>query len=69
MSLSGVYELLLRGLAGEADPNSLNYVCRKRAYAELKRRTGQDFGYDLDQWRAFIRSHREALAVGKFENI
>jgi hypothetical protein len=69
MSLSGVYELLLRGLAGEADPNSLQYIAPDQAHADLKRRTGKDFGYDLEKWRAFLCAHREALGVGKFERL
>ena len=69
MSLNGVYELLLRGLAGQADPNSLQYIAPDKAHADLKRRTGKDFGYDLEKWRNFLCAHREALGVGKFERL
>jgi hypothetical protein len=69
MPLSGIYEILLRGLAGTAAPNSLSYLSRNDAHAELKRRTGQDFGYDLEKWREYIRANREPLGVGGFEKI
>ena len=69
MALSGIFDILLRGLAGTAVPNSLTYVSRDDAYIELKRRTGQDFGYDLEKWREYIRANREPLGVGGFEKI
>jgi hypothetical protein len=69
MSLAGVYELLLQGLAGDAPPRSLGYMSPEAAYEELKRRTGQDFGYDVENWREYIRGHREELRVGPFERI
>ena len=65
----GIYEILLRGLAETATPNTLSYVSRDDAYTELKRRTGQDFGYDLDKWREYIRANRARLGVGGFERI
>jgi hypothetical protein len=67
MSLNGVYDLLLRGLAGEADPNSLQYISPDEAHADLRRRTGRDFGFNVEKWRDFLAASREALGVGKFE--
>jgi hypothetical protein len=69
MSLAGLYEILLRGLVGEADRNSLSYITPEAAYGELKKRTGQDFGYDPEKWRTFIRENSERLQVGPFERI
>jgi hypothetical protein len=69
MSLQGVYEMLLRGLAGEADPNTLSYISREAAYAQLKRRTEQDFGYDVEKWREYIRANQDRLDIGRFEMI
>ena len=63
MSLSGIYQLLLHGLEGTSDPNTLHYVSREAAYQELKQRTGQDFGHDVEKWRAYIRLHRERLSL------
>jgi hypothetical protein len=68
MSLAGVYELLA-GLAGVAEPGTLGYFSSESAYEELKARTGQDFGYDVAQWRNYIREHREELGVASFERV
>jgi hypothetical protein len=40
MSLSGIHELLLRGLTGEADASSLGYISRDSARAGMLDRTG-----------------------------
>jgi hypothetical protein len=69
MSLSGAYQLLLRGLEGTSNPNALHFISRERAYEELKERTGQDFGQDVARWREYIRAHRERLGVARFESI
>jgi hypothetical protein len=69
MSLSGIYQLLLRGLEGTSDPNTLHYISREAAYQELKQRTGQDFGPDVEKWREYIRLHRDRLGVARFERI
>jgi hypothetical protein len=69
MSLSGPYQLLLRGLEGMSDANALHYISRETAYEELKQRTGQDFGLDVARWREYIRAHRERLGVARFESI
>ena len=69
MSLSGIYQLLLHGLEGMSDPNTLHYVSREAAYQELKERTGQDFGQDVEKWREYIRAHRDRLGVARFEPI
>jgi hypothetical protein len=69
MSLSGIYQLLLRGLEGMSDPNALAYISREAAYQELKQRTGQDFGQDVVKWRAYSRAHRARLGVAPFESI
>ena len=69
MSLSGTYQLLLRGLEGTSDPSTLNYISYEAAYQELKQRTGQDFGREVERWREYIRSHRDRLGVAKRERI
>ena len=60
MSLSDTYRLLLNGLEGTSDPNTLHYISREAAYQELKQRTGQDFGYDIKKWREYV--HLEPIA-------
>ena len=67
MSLADVYQLLLRGLEGTADPHTLHFISREAAYQELKLRTGQDFGYDIDKWRDFIQLHPEEIETGTFQ--
>jgi hypothetical protein len=67
MSLSHAYELLLRGLEGTSDPNSLRYISREAAYLELRQRTGQDFGYDIEKWREYVRLHAGELESEKLQ--
>jgi hypothetical protein len=58
MSRLTLIEGLLRNLASEIDRNARAYLPRDVAYAELKRLTGQDFGYDVARWRAWLRGNR-----------
>jgi hypothetical protein len=69
MSLSGAYSLLLRGLERISDPRTLHYVSRDAAYEELKNRTGEDFGYDVEKWREHLPSHRERLGIASFDHV
>jgi hypothetical protein len=61
MSLESVHEILLRGLAGTLPRTALHYISSEQALAELKRRTGQDFGSDVESWRAYLRGNGELL--------
>src|SRR5262245_25135712 len=56
MSLESVSDILLRGLAGQLLPTALHHLSPEAAYAELKRRTGEDFGHDVESWRAYLRA-------------
>jgi hypothetical protein len=49
-------------LAGEIAQGRREYLPRERAYELLREWTGQDFGYDIAQWRAWIRSHPRRTA-------
>ncbi len=69
MSLSGLYNILLRGLEGTSDPQTLHFVSREAAYEELKKLTGQDFGYDVEKWREHLRSQRERLGIASFDHV
>ncbi len=69
MSLSGFYNLLLRGLAGKSDPQTLHYISPGAAHEELKKRTGEDFGYDVEKWREHLRSNRERLGIASFDHV
>ena len=69
MSLSGFYNVLLRGLEGSSDPQTLHYVSREAAYEELKKRTGEDLGYDVEKCREHLRSNRERLGIASFDHV
>ncbi len=61
MSLESVHEILLRGLAGNLPRTALHYINPEQALAELKRQTGQDFGSDVEGWRAYLLGNAELL--------
>jgi hypothetical protein len=55
----------LKNLKQEVPPQRRrDYVPRERALELLKQWTGQDFGYDLDKWEAWIAEHRSSIRVG-----
>ena len=66
MSLSSIYQLLLRGLEGSSDPSTLHYISRDAAYQELKQRTGQDFGYDIEKWREYVGCIERSVELSGF---
>jgi hypothetical protein len=51
--------VLLKNLSGEIKETSRLYVPEETVYEELKRRSGQDFGYDVNMWRDYIKMHPE----------
>ncbi len=51
------YQLWLRSLTfGRAERG---YLTREEAYARLKRKTGEDFGFDIERWREWGLHHPE----------
>ena len=48
------YEILLMNLAGKESPEWEWFKLRKEAYVELKESTGQDFGFDVGRWKAWL---------------
>ena len=48
--MSDSFDLLLDNLAGGI-PRSLDYLSKEQAYEELKRISGEDWGYDIEAWR------------------
>jgi hypothetical protein len=46
---------LLRNLAGEIESHRREYLSKDEAYVQLKKMTGQDFGYDVEKWRDWFR--------------
>jgi hypothetical protein len=51
-----VEQILLRCLEGKMPQNSLAYMSVEEAYEELKRDTGQDFGYDVKAWKQWFKT-------------
>jgi hypothetical protein len=51
-------EVFLENLEQIWPEDALDYMPRERAYEELKRLTGQDFGYDVEKWKSWLRTHR-----------
>jgi hypothetical protein len=54
MSILTPCEIYIANLAGTMDPNRLEYLPKELAYERLKRSTGQDFGFDIDRWKAWL---------------
>jgi len=69
MSLRGPFSTFLGNLSGEINPKSIAYMPKESAYEILKQRTGQDFGYDADKWKEWIKAHKEELAGAKHEKL
>ena len=54
----------LKNLKQEISPERRReYVPRERALELLKQWTGQDFGYDVEAWEAWIAEHGSTLKV------
>ena len=53
--------LLLMNLRKEIQVGRREYLCQKQAFEMLKKYTGQDFGYDFDQWELWIAQHPEPI--------
>jgi hypothetical protein len=55
----------LKNLKQEVPPvRRREYLPRERALELLKQWTGQDFGYDVDRWEAWIADNRSNVKVG-----
>ena len=56
-------QLLLVNLAEQMPSRfTLGYMTKEDAYERLKEMTGQDFGYDLDAWKAWLRKHKKEFS-------
>jgi hypothetical protein len=47
----------LKNLKGEIPEGPREYLPREQALEFLKRLSGEDFGYDVERWREWIRKH------------
>ena len=55
------HEGFLKNLRQEIHPDSRAYLSREDAYVQLRRATGQDFGYDADAWERWIMQNLEVF--------
>ena len=51
MTMTDPFDMLIENLR-ETVPVSTAYMPKERAYEELKRLSGEDWGYDADAWAA-----------------
>ena len=58
-------EGLLLNLDQKIAPGRREYLDREAAYQTLKAMTGQDFGYNTQQWRQWMRSSKFQLQQAK----
>jgi len=49
------FEVWMMNLSQEIPKHSLHYMTKEEAYEELKKETGQDFGYEVDKWEEWGR--------------
>jgi hypothetical protein len=54
MSILTPCEIYFANLAGAMNPNRLQYMSKELAYKRLKQMTGQDFGLDMNRWKAWL---------------
>ena len=51
----------LLALEGRTSLHGRPLPTKKEAHSNLCRLTGQDFGFDVDAWKAWIRNNRKGL--------
>jgi len=63
MSLLNPYQILLGNLAGRIPRGTLCglYMPKEQARELLMEETGQDFGYDVEKWREWLRRNKAIL--------
>jgi hypothetical protein len=49
------FEVRMLNLRQELPEHSICYMTKEEAYEELKKETGQDFGYDVHKWEEWGR--------------
>lgn len=50
-------EIYISNLKERIPEGSMAYMTKEDAYIELKKWTGQDFGYDADKWEQWIKDN------------
>ena len=57
------FDLYLRNLEEKISLESLYYMPKEEAYLELKKLTGQDFGFKVKTWKKWGSSHKKQLRI------
>lgn len=65
MSRITIFQDLLMNLAEEFEEYMMEYLPKEEAHRQLKQLTGQDFGYDVKQWRQWIRENKASAGYPK----
>jgi len=66
MSLLTPTQRLFENLKQAIPPNAMPYMKREDAYNRLKELTGQDFGYDHDQWENWLIKNAKDFTYGSY---
>ena len=57
---------LLMNLNQEIEAGRREYLSKEQAYEKLKKLTGQDFGYDAEKWRKWVKRNPDLSShIGK----
>ena len=56
-------ELCIANIRGDYPPDSLGYQSAEDALAELRLRTGMDFGLDADGWQSWLNDNPEVFPL------
>jgi hypothetical protein len=49
----------------EVEENMPHYLSKKKAYQNLKELTGQDFGYNVQKWKQWIKDNKVSVKYPK----
>lgn len=61
MSQMSLLEGLLLNLRGHIQYGRREHLTNDQAYEQLKLHTGQDFGFDFEQWESWITHHPDSV--------
>ena len=57
MSRITLFQGLLMNLNQSIEVNRREYLTREEAYQQLKSLSGQDFGYDVESWKKWLKEN------------
>ncbi|MEP7286467.1 MAG: hypothetical protein ABI947_11930 [Chloroflexota bacterium] len=53
------YQRLIVNMKQGLPEGAIGYMTKEKAYEELKKRTQQDFGYDVTAWGKWLKSNNK----------